>query len=69
MVCDKCKKSFDVGNRPDGIPNGVTLMLRNGKSLTMCADCVMILGRGTKKQRNEFFKDLEGGSSNADKNA
>ena len=48
MKCDRCGKVFTPGNRPDGVPNGVGFMLRNGKQITVCADCVEAVGKGDK---------------------
>lgn len=59
MICDKCKKFFLPGNRPDGIPNGLGFVLQNGKKITVCADCVMKLGAmQTDAERDKFFEEL-----------
>ena len=41
MICEKCGKTFDFGNHPDGIPNGITLEFASGDSLTLCSECIM----------------------------
>ena len=44
-TCDKCGAKFVPGNRPDGLPNGVAFVLKNGKVVTYCADCIMKFGQ------------------------
>ena len=60
MICDKCKKFFVAGNRPDGIPNGVKMLLKGGKSITLCSECIMRMGAMEEKDREAFFADLKG---------
>lgn len=45
MRCDICGKTFETGNRPDGLPNGMTFVLKDGAELTMCADCIIEMGK------------------------
>lgn len=33
-------KKFVVGNRPDGTPNGLGLVMQNGKRVNVCAECI-----------------------------
>ena len=42
--CDLCGKVFPDGNRPDGIPNGIGFVRKDGSVLTMCADCIIRVG-------------------------
>lgn len=56
MKCDRCGKVFTPGNRPDGVPNGVGVMLRNGKQITVCADCVEAVGKGDKAAKKWLDK-------------
>jgi len=51
ILCDRCGAMFHPGNRPDGIPNGVTLILDDGHPLTLCADC--IIKQGAKRKEKE----------------
>ena len=60
MICDNCKKFFTVGNRPDGIPNGIKMLLKGNKSITLCAECVMSIGAMDDRQKDEFFAKLQG---------
>ena len=54
MKCDRCGKEFKPGNRPNGVPNGVQMKFQNGKTYTLCADC-MIEGADNP----EVFKEVE----------
>lgn len=60
MICDKCKRFFMAGNRPDGIPNGVKMILKNNESITLCAQCLIDLGKMNEDQKAEFFNELKG---------
>lgn len=60
MICDNCKKFFVSGNRPSGIPNGVKMILKGNKSITLCADCIMNIGAMNDEQKDEFFEQLKG---------
>jgi len=53
ILCDRCAKIFSPGNRPDGIPNGVTFVQDNGKPITLCADCLIKQGAMVRKHNNE----------------
>lgn len=48
-TCDRCGAKFVPGNRPDGIPNGAGFMLRDGRIVTYCAECIMKIGQGEVK--------------------
>ena len=64
MICDKCKKFFMSGNRPDGIPNGVKMLLKGGKSVTICADCMVKLGAmKTEAEKDAFINSLKDGKA------
>lgn len=53
MKCDVCGKEFESGSREDGIPNGMTFLLQNDMSLTMCADCIIKKGREVAKEQKK----------------
>ncbi len=59
MKCDNCKKTFEAGNRPDGLPNGVGMVLENGKQITLCADCIILLGKQAKSGQATFLDKLK----------
>ena len=59
MICDNCKRFFTAGHRPDGIPNGIKMVLEGNKSITMCADCVINIGKMTEEKRSEFFDSIK----------
>ena len=42
--CNKCGKEFEVGNRPNGLPNGVGFQLEDGSVYAFCADCLIEMG-------------------------
>lgn len=50
LKCDLCGIKFKPGNRPDGIPNGVSFVLNTGKTVTYCADCIMKIGQGKAEE-------------------
>lgn len=45
MKCNICGKEFEVGNRADGIPNGMGFVLQDGRQITVCADCMMDMNK------------------------
>lgn len=49
MKCDICGVNFTEGNRPDGIPNGISMVQKGGKRITVCADCIIRMGEGDRK--------------------
>ena len=59
MICDNCKHFFTAGNRPDGVPNGVAFVQKNRKKITMCADCIIKLGKMDEDQKKAFFENLK----------
>ena len=62
MICDNCKKFFMSGNHPiTGIPNGIKMILKGNKSITLCADCVCSIGKMDDQQKDEFFSNLKAG--------
>lgn len=59
MICTNCNKFFMNGNRPDGTPNGAGFMLRGGKKVTICADCLISLGKMGEKEKEAFMKRIK----------
>ena len=57
MKCDVCGKEFESGNRPDGIPNGMAFILEGGKSITMCAECIIEKGREVAEEKKHGNKN------------
>ncbi|MBQ9343793.1 MAG: hypothetical protein IJT88_01100 [Kiritimatiellae bacterium] len=45
VKCDWCGKEIVWGNSPDGLPNGMTFVCKDGSTVTMCADCIIEEGR------------------------
>lgn len=58
MKCDNCKKVFVAGNRADGLPNGIGFEMKDGTLITLCAECIMELGRLDDKGKDKFFEKL-----------
>ena len=47
MKCAECKKEFQKGNRPDGLPNGACFVLENGTTVTVCTECIIKKGKSS----------------------
>ena len=59
MICDKCGKTFRAGNNiVNGLPNGVTMVMKDGKDVTMCNRCLIQLGRLNDEGKAAFFKSM-----------
>ena len=58
MRCDNCKKVFVAGNRADGLPNGIGYEMIDGTLITLCADCIMELGKLGDKGTDKFIKKV-----------
>lgn len=58
MKCTRCGKTFEAGNRKDGIPNGVMFDTEKGK-YTLCADCLIEMGGMSPEDRDRFFEELK----------
>lgn len=56
--CNKCGKEFACGNRADGLPNGVGLELKNEKTIYICSDCILELGKLTDEEQERFIGDI-----------
>lgn len=46
--CDFCGREFEIGNRQDGLPNGVGLV-KDGKETTVCTECLIRMGTEMEK--------------------
>ena len=57
--CNKCGKEFEVGNRPNGLPNGVGFQLEDGWIYAVCADCLIEMGWEKWKEELEQEKKNE----------
>lgn len=58
MICSNCKHFFSAGHRIDGTPNGVGFVLEGGAEITLCANCLIELGKMTIDQQGAFFDRL-----------
>lgn len=57
--CDRCKSNISESIiRADGLPSGVGFELESGKVITLCAACIMELGKRDARGKDLFFKEL-----------
>lgn len=52
ITCNYCGKSFEIGNRPDGLPNGVGFQTATG-TINVCAECLIEMGKVKEAWKNE----------------
>ena len=45
MKCQSCGREFEVGKRPDGLPNGVSFQLEDGNVIIYCTECIINKGK------------------------
>lgn len=55
--CDKCESMFVTGNS-NGMPNGMTFVMKDDKQVTLCQKCIIKLGKLNEEEKQEFFKEL-----------
>ena len=59
LKCDKCKETIEYSYiRKDGLPNGISFELDDGKVITLCAECLKVLGRTSREEAAKFAEDL-----------
>lgn len=56
--CRHCGKHFLYGNRPDGLPNGLGFVLKDGRTLNMCAECIMWAG-DHPEELDKWLEEIE----------
>lgn len=63
IKCDKCGAVFISGQRPDGLPNGVGFKMQDGTVVSMCANCMIKLGKlreaGDEAGAEKFLAELK----------
>ena len=59
MTCKNCGKILLPGNRPDGLPNCLSVALKDGRRINICADCVMKTQSMTEKEKHEFLERIQ----------
>ena len=59
IQCDACGNRFTIGNT-NGLPNGVTIVVGDGKQTTLCQKCIVELGQMNEEQKRAFFEKLDG---------
>jgi len=55
--CDRCGKRKPI-KRTDGIPAMIGFVLKDGRTVNMCAECLEHLGELDETGRDEFFSGL-----------
>lgn len=58
MKCYYCGKTFEVGNRPDGLPNGMGFQSPDGSVTDVCADCIIEAGNNINNLKKKSSADL-----------
>lgn len=53
--CHVCGKKFLPGTRPDGLPNGVGMVLKNGNTLNFCSECIFSMCDKDKSELDEIL--------------
>ena len=56
--CDNCDSVFIDDNRADGIPNGVSVEYDDGRVITLCANCIIKLGKLSEEEKKNFFERI-----------
>ena len=56
IKCDGCGSVIIPGNRPDGTPNGLGMETMDGKIITVCADCIIKVGKD-KRYLDKILKN------------
>lgn len=59
MKCNKCGKEFKPGDRPDGLQNGISFLMPDGRPVALCCECLIELGK-------EIMDDKEGETDEID---
>lgn len=53
IKCDNCGNEFEIGSRPDGLPNGIGYQLQDGTIYNICTDCVIKIGQEMALKRGD----------------
>lgn len=57
VKCNNCDSIIDTP-RGDGLPSAVGFEMKDGGIVTLCADCLIKLGKMDDKGKHDFFKKL-----------
>lgn len=73
IKCDKCGKYINVkSKRDDGLPTLIQLVGESGKIVSICTECVNVLGQavhdGNIESREQFFDELAKNTDGGDEN-
>lgn len=71
IKCDKCGIYVNPKQkRPDGLPTLIQLVGDCGKVISVCADCVNVLGQAVRdgriEDREQFFAELDHNTKGGD---
>ena len=59
LRCDKCKEKINYNViRRDGYPSGISFEVKSGKVITLCAECLKVLGKTNKQEAREYAEEL-----------
>ncbi len=53
IKCDNCGCRFGIGNA-NGIPNGMSFVQKDNRSITLCQKCIMAIGEMSDSEKAEF---------------
>lgn len=59
VECMNCGKTFGFGNT-NGMPNAVSMVGEDGKTYTLCQNCLIEIGKMTDEEKEKFFNELKG---------
>lgn len=58
--CDKCGNMFISDNTKDGLPNGISFVMKDGRAITLCQKCIMQPSELKEKDDGDGFKEFWG---------
>ena len=62
VVCDECGGKFKPGCHRDGLPNGASFELTDGRKIDICYYCLVNYGEEKKVDKNTLKRRLENGA-------
>lgn len=65
MICIRCKKEVFPGDRPDGLPYGLGVII-NDRVIAICMDCILETRTMDEKSRKWFLKQINDASEQDD---
>jgi DNA-directed RNA polymerase subunit RPC12/RpoP len=59
-ICNNCKKTFEAGQRSDGLPNGAGFELESGEVINVCTDCIIKMSADDIAGRKRVLEAMKG---------